>query len=72
MRTPYIFTFRVLNGVREVDLGDDTFRDIELNKDALVRQWAQTAMRHESGKIAGMQQQLYTGAMGQNGNEDDA
>ena len=72
MRTPYIFTVRVLNGVREVDLGDDTFRDIDINEDAFVKQWAQTAMRYESGKIAGMQQQLYTGAMGQNGNEDDA
>lgn len=62
-RTPYIFTLRVLNGVRGVDLGGEPFRDVELNE---------AAMRHESGKIAGIQQGLYTGATGENDDGDDA
>ena len=71
-RTPYIFTLRVLNGVRGVDLGGEPFRDVELNEDVFVTQWAETAMRHESGKIAGIQQGLYTGATGENDDGDDA
>mmetsp|Transcript_6305 Transcript_6305/g.9269 ORF Transcript_6305/g.9269 Transcript_6305/m.9269 type:complete len:138 (-) Transcript_6305:48-461(-) len=71
-RTPYIFTVRVLNGVRDVDLGDEPVRDIELNENAFVNQWAETAARHESGKIPGIQHGLYTGATGENNDEDDA
>ena len=71
-RTPYIFTVRVLNGIRDVDLGDEPFRDIELNENAFVNQWAETAARHESGKIPGIQHGLYTGATGENNDEDDA
>eukprot|EP00814_Leptocylindrus_danicus_P002593 CAMPEP_0116039864 /NCGR_PEP_ID=MMETSP0321-20121206/23927_1 /TAXON_ID=163516 /ORGANISM="Leptocylindrus danicus var. danicus, Strain B650" /LENGTH=117 /DNA_ID=CAMNT_0003519389 /DNA_START=475 /DNA_END=828 /DNA_ORIENTATION=+ len=71
-RTPYIFTVRVLNGVMDVDLGDEPFRDIELNENAFVNQWAETAARHESGKIPGIQHGLYTGATGENNDEDDA
>ena len=71
-RTPYIFTARVLNGVNNVDLGDLTFRDIELREDAFVSQWAQTAMKHLSGKVPGIQQGLYTDAMNNSENEDNA
>ena len=71
-RTPYVFTVRVLNGVRDVDLGDEPFHYIELNENAFVNQWAETAAQHESGKIPGIQHGLYTGATGENNDEDDA
>ena len=72
MRTPYVFTARVLHGIMGVDLGDLTFRDIELREDMFVLQWVKTAMNHLSEKVPGMQQRLNVEVMDHSENKDDA
>jgi len=70
LRTPYVFTVRALHGRLNNDLGDQIFIDKDLGENDFVSQWAQTAMNHLNGKLAGIHQSLYTNGPDSDSEED--